>query len=255
MMHFEIAVTIPEDSSSISIKGFETDVPNTSQYLTALASKVDFGILSLHGTNAPINVESLVAAKANIHTTNSGIRGTFNTSSLLVLQTTNGPINVGVGLHDEGEQATLIAHTTNGKVDARLSLTTPSGNGGKFTVDTTTTNSALDVTFVDAPLDSVLQHHARTTNSRATVTLHETFEGDLEATTSNYFKADLKFLPAADPSGKGRKRATMVQSNRNHLTANTKWLETENPDYGRKTAGGVVVSTTNSPITLNLLGI
>jgi uncharacterized membrane protein len=56
-MHFEIAVTLPEDSSPISIKGFETDVPNTSQHLTALASKVDFGFLSLHGTNAPIFVE------------------------------------------------------------------------------------------------------------------------------------------------------------------------------------------------------
>jgi hypothetical protein len=146
-------------------------------------------------------------------------------------------------------------HYLTSKVDARLSLSTPSGEGGKFTVDTTTTNAALDVTFVDAPLDSVLQHHARTTNSRATVTLHETYEGDLEATTSSYFKADLNFLPGADPSGKGRRRVTMTQSNRNHLTANTKWMDAENPDYSRKTAGAVVVSTTNSPITLNLLGI
>lgn len=57
-MHFEIAVTLPEESNSpISIKGFETDVPNTSQHLTDLASKIDFETLSLKGTNAPINVQ------------------------------------------------------------------------------------------------------------------------------------------------------------------------------------------------------
>jgi len=254
-MHFEIAVTLPEDSSPISIKGFETDVPNISHFFTSLGSKIDFESLSLKGTNAPIYVESLSAIQGKVHTTNSGIRGTFNSTSSLILETTNGPINVAVGLHDEGNQPTLIAHTTNGQLNARLSLSTPSGEGGKFTVDTTTTNVGLDVTFVNAPLDSVLLHHARTTNGRVTVTLHETYEGEFQAATSKWFKADVKFLPAADPSGKERKRGTLVQSDRNYFSGNTKWVDTKNPDHGKKTGSNVVLSTTNSPITLNLLGI
>lgn len=148
-----------------------------------------------------------------------------------------------------------MEHYFASQINARLRLSTPSGEGGKFKVETTTSNVGLDVAFVDAPLNSSLQHYARTTNGKAAVALHETYEGDFEATTSSYFKADLNFLPAADPSGKGRKRATIVQSQRNHFSGNTKWVDTKNPDYGRKTGSSVVVSTSNSPIVLKLLGI
>ncbi|KAF9479398.1 hypothetical protein BDN70DRAFT_878881 [Pholiota conissans] len=252
ILHFETTITLPED---VSITSFETDVPNTVQIIRDLGSKVDFKSVALMGSNMPIHVESLSAVKGLVHSSNAGIRGTFNTTSSLILETSNAPIAVAVGLNDDGKHPSLAAHTTNAHFDARLSLTTPSGELGNFTVDTTTTNSPLRVVFVDAPLDSGLEYSGRSANGKVDVTLHPTYEGNFDMSTSRYFRADLKFLPAPDPSGQGRKRASFYQGDRHRNFGNTKWLENENPVYGPKDNGNVVISTSNSPIVLNILGI
>ena len=59
--------------------------------------------------------------KANyfqIHTTNGAIRGTYNTTTSLVLETTNAPITVHAGLTSGGSKAPTRAYikSTNGYV-------------------------------------------------------------------------------------------------------------------------------------------
>ncbi|KAF9476877.1 hypothetical protein BDN70DRAFT_147824 [Pholiota conissans] len=251
ILGFKTTITLPE---GVSISGFETDVPNTPQTIGDLAS-VSFTAVSLKGTNAPITVEALSAVKGHVYTTNAGIRGSFNTTSSLILDTINGPIYARVGLRDEGERPTLVASTMNAHFDGKLSLTTPSGKGGNFSVDTTTTNSRLSVSFLDAPLDSGLKYYAGSTNGRVDVTLHPTYEGDFDILTSTFSKSLVKFFPGPDPSGRGRYRAASVHSDKGSDSGQTIWEDPKKPGHGRKGSGNVFMSTSNAAIVLNIQGL
>jgi len=255
-MHFAIQVVFPDfsgDKSAAPVKSFETDVPNTAQFTKYLkSSKLSFNSIVLKGSNAPIVVESLFATTGSLTTSNAGIRGTFNTTTSLLLKTSNSPIQVDVGLHSDSTEPTFVAHTSNGNLDARLHLTSSTGSGGKFDITTVTSNSPLLVAFQDAPLDSTITFEAKTSNGRAYAVLHPSYEGNFDIKTSNRFKASLNLLPTADPSGKERKRRTLVQYPKTgHAYGSTSWAgdgRSETP------SGRVNIRTSNSPVTLDILG-
>lgn len=125
-----ITITLPE---GVTIKGLETDVPNTLQKVRCLPSKVNFDKLTLQGSNSPIivevspldfiaclsvtNVFICQAVSANIGsltTSNGEIRGSFYTTTCLFLTTSNSPIIADVALHSDSTEPILRAQTSNG---------------------------------------------------------------------------------------------------------------------------------------------
>ena len=134
-MHFATKVILPESStdSPLLINKFETDVVNTAQRVGDLSEKVLFQSLRLKGPNGRIHVEvSFVSTiwfhpaliilsqvsesgPGSIETSDAGISGVFNTSSSLVLATTNAPVDADIGLSSvDASKPKLVLATTNG---------------------------------------------------------------------------------------------------------------------------------------------
>jgi hypothetical protein len=135
-LHFAIKVTFPElsDGSPLLIKKFETDVHNAAHRIRDLNEKVLFQSLHLKGSNGPIHAQvnfisttwfhpvdifnypqSVKAEQGTIKTSNGDIIGVYNTSSLLVLATTNGRVQADIGLSSINEsKPKLVVATTNG---------------------------------------------------------------------------------------------------------------------------------------------
>lgn len=131
-MYFEVTVSLPASSafSPLEIKAFDTDLHNFGQKVGDLNDKVAFGTLALRSSNGPVEVGSVSANHASVHTSNGAIHGTFNASSHLVLITSNAPIHAEVGLTYTGneERTTLTLKTNNGFVC--LSRFLPDANYG-----------------------------------------------------------------------------------------------------------------------------
>ena len=117
----------------------------------------------------------------------------------------------------------------------------------KYQVTTQTSNALLQLEFVDAPVNHVLTADARTTNGRADVTLHETYEGSFELHTSNAGKPLVHSRGVQDPAGQGRKRGLQVETVRNNAVRGNVWWDQENRSRGR-----VSVSTSNGRLQLTV---
>lgn len=115
----------------------------------------------------------------------------------------------------------------------------------EFDVTTKTSNSRLDVSFRDAPLDSTLNHRAATSNSPAEVTLHPTFEGHFSL-DSSLFTPVVHEHRVEDPSGKDRKRVIRYRNVRGFVDGDVSWVG------NGEGKGKVAVKTSNARVTLNL---
>lgn len=209
--------------------------------------------------------QSIYAAKGSIISSNGAIEGTFNTSDSLFLRTTNSPIKVDVGLkNDDTHVTSLKISTTNrcawfllylhfilnlsqkfSKLEANVDLVSSSENGGSYAVTASTTNSPLRVAFPTSPVDSTLKLSATTTNSPAAVSLHPSYEGSFELSTTQFLPKLVKH-DASDPSGRERKRNVELGStSRGSLRGRVSWSDNEGP-------GSVFVKSTNAFITLEL---
>jgi hypothetical protein len=254
-MSFVTTVILPEidaGSSPIQIKKFETDVPTTVQRIGDLNQKIVFDHLSLRGSKAPIDVLSLLATSGSIRTTHSPIRGVFNTTESLIIETSNSPIAVDVGLESDkdGSQPTLVVRTSNSPLKASISLTSVAETGGSFTVNATTSNGPLAINFPASPVDSKLTLSAKTSNSPAAVCLNPAYEGTFDLHTTSWFTAEVKVdKEVVDPSGKDRKRNVDIKHEiRGSLSGSVNWEGEE----GREVEGVVDVSTSNFYVVLSL---
>lgn len=247
-IYYEATVVLPESGKldrPLHIENFETDVPNTVHKIGALRGIVDFTYISLKGSNAPISATSISAETGVFRTSNSGISGIFNTTRSLTLKTSNGPIAVDVGVHNDQKYVSdLVMRTSNGKIDSRVSLTSPY-EGGRYLVTAASSNGPVTVRFPTSPLDSVLKLSASTSNSPAFVSLDPAYEGSLALSTSN-FSPLLQRRNTKDPAGKGRTRHIKVNSyGRSVLKGSVSWS-------GWDGSGTVEVNSSNSPVTLEI---
>jgi hypothetical protein len=250
---FEITIILPElsgDSAPLTIKNFETDFGNSVHRIGDLNGKVFFDSISLRGSNGPIGVKSLTATKGKIHSSNGPILGTFNTTKVLILETSNSPIRVNVGLESDkdGSSPVFNARTSNGKLEADISLISAAGSGGAFNIVATTSNSPLRVDFPASPIDSKLSLKAATSNSPAVVSLNPAYEGSFTLQTSRLSASIRRKAEVEDPTGKERKRQVNYRTiGKRIVTGEVYWESDE------KTAAGVVdVRTSNSPIVLEI---
>jgi len=257
-LYFETLVVLPEPEgdSPLIVKKFETDVPNTVQRFADLNTKILFETLDIHGSNTPISVLSLAAIHGKIQTSSGPIRGVFNASDSLELRTSNSPIQVHVGLtsHDKSEPL-LIMKTSNGALESEISLFSSSSSSATETtltyhVEAKTSNSPLTINFATAPVGSTLDLDASTSNSPAKVSLHSTYEGIFNLSTSIFRPQVVAAEEVEDPKGKERKRTVTIDRINGHNKVDGKvfWGDEEKSE-----AEGVVkVHTSNSPLILKL---
>ena len=113
--------------------------------------------------------------------------------------------------------------------------------GGTFNIEANTSSARLALDFPTAPVDSVVNVIARTTNRVATVKMHPTWEGDFQASTKGEMIAIYDTRPS-DPSGKDRER---------RVTAIGNWEKSEGIAlWDGAYMGSVRVVTTHAPIEL-----
>ncbi|KAJ3563688.1 hypothetical protein NP233_g8775 [Leucocoprinus birnbaumii] len=250
---YEVVLELPEGHPFIN--RFETNVLNTRQELGDLQDKIFFQDLNLHGSNGAIKATSVSADRAQIRTSNGAIEGHYNASDDFVIATSNARVDVTVDFNIiKKSQAKMTINTSNGPLKADIGLhdgrfsDSFSESFPDFLVSTHTSNSRLDVTFQDSPVNSILTYRGSTSNSPANVYLHWTFEGRFHLNShSPWFNPIVNEHQVDDPTDKGRTRSVRYSNVRGYVDGEVKWGN----EINRK-KGEVDVSTSNSRITLDL---
>jgi hypothetical protein len=215
------------------------------------------------------------------------VRGTFNVSTSLHIQSCNSPISAVVNAfnQDNAVPTKVRIHTTNRSVPshfsplfcefvdsnshplpsfppfpnarsplhAELALISTDENkaSGAFFVDTRTSNSPLAVNFTEQAPDALLKLRAHTSNSPAFIHLDPSFEGTFKLHTS-IFHPRVSHEDVEDPAGRGRKRVVHEKSvgrGGRVVVGNAEWVP---QDEKVAPHGKVEVSTTHSPLRLSL---
>jgi len=251
-LHFTTKIILPESStphSPLLINKFETDVVNTAHRVGDLNEKVRFQSLVLKGSNGHIDVESVKADQGIITTSNGGIQGIFNTSTSLALYTSNGRINVDVGLSSVHESEPMLnLATSNAAITSKISLISDEGLGGLFHTTATTSNGRLEVDFPASPPYSRLNFMGKTSNAQAAVSLNPAYEGLFYLQTSISDIRVNQDKSVIDPSGRDRKRSLNIkQAGKRLVSGDVYWGYA-----GSKVPGSVSVRTSNAHVDLNL---
>ncbi|KAJ3531475.1 hypothetical protein NM688_g7570 [Phlebia brevispora] len=205
----KVHLPAPSDNEPLKVKGLEMDMPGFLQTIEDLEGVVDFGTLRLRASNHAIHVKSACVRIGDIETSNSPIHGNFSVSNSLSLRSANSPIATNITLVSGG-------HTNGGgyaRISSNITLLSSTGDhmGGRFNVTVTSSNSPLDITYADAPVDSVLTFRGHTSNSPAQLTLHETFEGDVALHTTAWFPITADYDDTVeDPAGRDRSRKSTL---------------------------------------------
>lgn len=137
-LHFVIEVELPASRGAVRyLPSFEADLPRFALNMDDI-SAFRFGDVSLKSTNKHINVrvsilliyacatanlpQGAIASTFNVHSTNGGISGAFNTTNSLTIVTTNSPVSVRIGaVNEKSEKPTnVLIRTTNGFVPLSL---------------------------------------------------------------------------------------------------------------------------------------
>ncbi|KAI0794307.1 hypothetical protein C8Q74DRAFT_568961 [Fomes fomentarius] len=251
---FYVRLHLPVASSVaiLKINSLRTHLPNWAHDLPNLADSVYFQRLQLESSNAHINAGTVAGDAIKVHASNGGVRGEFNTSTELVIETSNAPIVVRADLLNGDERPTVLRlKTSNGRIDSAIALAsnTSDATKGKYEVTARTSNSALHLTFFEAPVDHSLNLEAHTSNALAEVTLHKTYEGTFDLSSSRYYGPIVQWnKEAEDPKGRGRERRVHFETeSRGHVRGDVAWDSEE----GEK-SGSVNVGTSNAKVHLTL---
>lgn len=137
-------------------------------------------------------------------------------------------------------------------IDMSLVSSAKNDTGGSFEVFVKSVNGPVEVKYKTAPVDSILNFEASTSNSHVGTTLHKTFEGDFVVRTSPYFPVDVRMeVEVEDPAGKGRRRHLESSIIGRGVNQGKVWWEKDD-GVKEKRLSTVSLSTTNSPAHLYL---
>jgi hypothetical protein len=249
-LYIELAVTFPISRSPIHVKGFSTSTSNFVHEVANLWQTMVFDHIGLHTSNANIDIESITLSNGMFKSSNSHIRGHFNTSDTLTLHTSNGNIEVTASLLNIRERATkLDMMTSNSHIDSTVSLSADSNWEGKFDVSATTSNAKLNLEYDDAPVNARLTSKAKTSNGRASVKMHPAFEGTFELKTSNASPV-LRDVRPSDPSGRGRRRTLNQYQNKKTISGSVYWVDWNG--RGGELKSSSTVATSNAQVVVEL---
>ena len=175
-----------------------------------------------------------------------------------MLETRNSPISVNVILANDPEKkfddeadehsdfSKLFIRTSNSLIHSNISLVaaTKDHSGGKFLVDTFTSNSPLHIRFVDAPVDSILRFAGFTSNSPAVALLHPTYQGDLVVKSTLLGpKVDVN-EEVKDPEGEGRTRTVDLAHVGKEIVGKVYWGSENKDAFGHVMFGSTLLRAT-----------
>ncbi|CCM04384.1 uncharacterized protein FIBRA_06559 [Fibroporia radiculosa] len=252
-MVFAIKVYFPTSPGSPTLLNqFRTSLPQFIHKIGDLQDHVSFLSLSLWSTNHPVYAESVSGKNINVMTSNAPIKGTFNATSILNLYTQNALIDVNVSLvaAESVHSATAMLKTTNAPVSANMSLLA-SAREARFNTQFETSNGALDVAFAEAPVSSLLDVRAHTSNAPARVSLHETFEGTFDLFSTTWHQPQVHVRPdVEDPEGQGRRRVVEIrpESRESSVSGSVAWGKHD----GWRRYGRVNVASSNNDVRLHM---
>ena len=206
-MEFNIIVTFPrslEHLASLSINAprftirSDNSLRNTfgsidvaSEDAPIVLDSLDAtGPIKLATTNAPIQLEGPVKGfNIDLSTTNGRIEGNSISENIIKARTVDSGIHGSYSMNDNG---LLIISTTNGPIDIDV-LLLPSDKSKSdklesYKVSAESTNGRVDIKFTEQPQDSYLACKARTTNAKVEVKLDPQFQGKFYVSLSFFFR-------------------------------------------------------------------
>ncbi|PIL35389.1 hypothetical protein GSI_02115 [Ganoderma sinense ZZ0214-1] len=216
-LHVDIHLRLPRahagSSLPLNIKELHTDL-HQYDHLLSTPPSVHFKKLNLSTVLARIESESVSGDVVSLWSTYNGITGAYNISRALTIQTEDGLVNVTAQLHHHGassDPTSLNITSIENAVFSQVSLHSPSpiAPQGNFSVTATTGHGSINLTFLSAPPAAVLTASVEIVGpdgnwpemwgedwdpsywdpewdfdpiapSRATVQVHETFEGAID---------------------------------------------------------------------------
>ena len=189
MSHLTFRITVRIPPSLTTLNSFDVHGPMLD--ISGSLPSPHIRLLNLKTLDSPINLEQLFVTSAKVSTSNGNIQGFYNVSNSLDLTSQNGKISVQVALHpsdaEDSDSEDFEANSTS--------------------VQATTTNGAIEIEYVEIPLDHILHSSLHTTNGRAQTNLPETFEGKVELeTTWGTAKLHGPNFETRDPTGQNRQR-------------------------------------------------
>ncbi|TFK87391.1 hypothetical protein K466DRAFT_565394 [Polyporus arcularius HHB13444] len=258
-IQFHIHVRLPSSSPPnnahiLRVNALSTDLPRFSHHLHRFGESVQFDRVTLRTSQCPIDAELLAARAVSLSTSNGEVRGTFKTSDLLQVDTSNARVSVDAALNScsDREASQMALQTSNGPIQANICLVsdTPLVEGS-FDVVARTTNGPLTVVFAEQKVNSRLGASLHTTNAPASVKMAPAFEGQFELRSSSFLPPTItESRVPQDRTGHGRVRFITKQSVRpGMLSGNVLWgkAAAEGAKHGR-----VEVQTTNAPLKFML---
>ncbi|KAF9229869.1 hypothetical protein BU15DRAFT_57784, partial [Melanogaster broomeanus] len=227
-------LTLPAGSDgALLVKNLETELPNYSQNIGDLWESVLFENIHLSSSNGRLHAESVTAESAQFSSSNGGITGHINSGSSLELKTSNGDIRSTV---------TLL------EIHSKVALTSDSGTGGEFEVDTESSNGGIGLIFTDSPVDSVLKCRAHTSLGKVSVELDSAYEGSYSLQNRLGSMTVEERQGVEDPAGNGRQREVSVNRTRGLVTGSVNWVDSDGTSSGNE--GSVVIETGSSSAKL-----
>ncbi|TFK83281.1 hypothetical protein K466DRAFT_267840 [Polyporus arcularius HHB13444] len=254
-MRFRVHVHLPAAHAAgpLKLQELGTNLLLFSHHIHDLGESAYFERVRLRTSDRPLLADSLTGNNLYIESANGAITGTFNASSMIRLGTSNAPIKVATGLvsSDTNMPSMMHVETSNGRVenDVTLKSNTSDASRGTFYITTRTENAPLYLTFVDAPVNSSLTVNVHTSNSPGHVTLHPTYEGTYDASSTLIFRPEVRWTAVEDPSGRGARRIVRLDENARtgpRVSGGVSWT------HGGESKGRVTTETSNSPFRLDL---
>jgi len=186
-----INVVLPQVNSTIS--SFTTSLPMFSQDFDDLRQFLSFGQFNLQGSHCPINCKSLQAPQISVTNTLADIRGSFNVTDSLFLDSIKGPIITDITLSPRPDltQPTMLNLVTgNSTINASITLnalvnTSISSSLPTFAAQIQNFDGPLqlDVAYGHASLPSPFQLKIQNYGAPSIISMDSIFQGFFNAQT------------------------------------------------------------------------
>jgi len=186
-----INVVLPQVNSTIS--SFTTSLPMFSQDFDDLRQYLSFDQFNLQGSHCPINCKSLQAPQISVTNTLAHIRGRFNVTDSLFLDSIKGPIITNITLSPRPglTQPTMLNLVTgNSTINASITLnalvnTSISSSLPTFFASVQNFDGPLqlDVAYDNASLPSPFQLKVQNNGAPSIISMDSTFQGFFSAQT------------------------------------------------------------------------
>ncbi|KAI0684500.1 hypothetical protein BC835DRAFT_633066 [Cytidiella melzeri] len=215
-VRFNISVHLP---SNREFHEFSTDFTNSivahdvGEFFDLWAPTL-FGRLRFNAKNAPMIVRTLITSEAYVSTSNAPFDGGFWVTESAHIQTSNAPIKgqVVAVAQEKAKEISASIRTENAPILAALAITSDFTHV-KLNSSVHTSNGALQILCPRSSLvayPSLFVLDASTSNSPASILLHNDFDGMFDLQTTRRIwgggKAEIDLNVGRDPLGKNRIR-------------------------------------------------